>query len=177
MQPNERLDWMQRLFISLKCQPPSSPHFPPPPPPDKMKNVKSMMPLPAAIWMTDLNKIGNPPQKKSCFYPAAGTLRFPSGIFLSHPLCTAVWTQREGWTPSTGGGGVMGGGWWWDKDLRDSSVNWVWRGQFYSGCGQTAAVPPSIYKVDTVLKTSELATQLRPGFTRWGEVNRAQIPL
>lgn len=131
----------------------------------------------ASRHLNDWSNKNRQRKQKACFYPAAGTLRFFPSVFLSHPLCTAVWTQREGWTPLTGGRGAMGGGWWWDKDLRDSSVNWVWHGQFYSGCSQTAAVPPSIYKVNAVLKTSELTTQLRPGFTHWGDVNRAQIPL
>lgn len=55
------------LFISQKCQPPSSPHFPSPP--YKMNDVKSMMPMSGAVWMTDLNKIGKAPlgNKKLAF--------------------------------------------------------------------------------------------------------------
>lgn len=70
------------LLISQKCQPPSSPHFPPPP--YKMNDVKSMMPMSGAVWMTDLNKMGKAPlgNKKLAFIQQqADSISLPVSFF------------------------------------------------------------------------------------------------
>lgn len=150
---NEWLDWMQHLLISQKCQPPSSPYFPPPP--YKMNDVKSMMPLPGAVWMTDLNKIGKAPlgNKKLAFIQQQA-VSLPASFF---PTCPAQLSER-----SVKDGRLQQGGGGWDKDQRDSSsVNWVWHGLFYFGytkrsCGEAAALPLSIHEVSALLKTTDL---------------------
>lgn len=117
MEPN---DWVSHLPIPQKCQPPSSPHFPPPL--YKMNDVKSMMLLSHAVWMSDLNKIGRAPLANKTFL-LSNSSRSSSG---------------SGSTPRFSPGHSVQ-----DKDPGDSSVDWVRRGLLYfqrESCGKPAAV-------------------------------------
>lgn len=168
---NEWLDWMQHLLISQKCQPPSSPDFPPPP--YKMNDVKSMMPLPGAVWMTDLNKIGKAPlgYKKLAFIQQQA-VSLPASCFPTRPAQLSERSVKDGRLQQGGGAGG-------ETRTRGTAA--------LTGCGMACFILATLRGAVAKLQRCHWASMKSVPcwkhltcFTEcahWGKVNRARAPL
>ena len=155
-------DWLHApSLISQKCQPPSSPCFPPSP--CKMNNVKSMMPMSGAVWMTDLNKMANSQSgnKKLALIQQQTdaislSVSFSRSLSAECRVSTAVWKQREGWTAPAGAG--------------RGRETWTWGRAVLTGCGVVRVVLAA--QTESVAKM-HLATEHLAGSQNTVECNKA----
>lgn len=74
-----------------------------------MNDVKSMMPLPGAAWMTDLNKIGKAPlgNKKLAFIQQQA-VSLPASFFPTRPAQLSERSVKDGRLQQGGGQGAEG---------------------------------------------------------------------